>query len=118
MADDTPSPNVADLLAQIAQLLAEAIQALNDAVQKTGDPDQIDALNDAVDTLTPLRNEVVHAETAADDAALQAATTAIKAQAGELDGISKKFQTILSDIATAGKIVGILTQAGALIAQL
>jgi hypothetical protein len=61
---------------------------------------------------------LLHAQNAADDTVFAAATTSLKSQSDALQADAKAIETIVEDVALAGKIVADITRALAFIAKL
>ncbi len=89
-----------------------------------------DQIQSSIDTLTAIKltheynnldsylSELLHAQNAADDATFANATQALQSRTSGLQADEAAIKAIIADVATAGKVVGYITKALALIAKL
>ena len=87
-------------------------------------------INVAIDTLVAIRlgneynsldsnvQQLLHAQNAADDSIFSQAVTTLRSQTGGLQADEIAIKKIISDVGTAGKVVGYITQALSFIAKL
>jgi len=87
-------------------------------------------INASIDILTAIKltneyssldshlSQLLHAQNAADDAIFSQAMAPLKSQTGGLQVDETTIKKIVSDVGTAGKIVGYITQALGFIAKL
>jgi hypothetical protein len=110
----TPHQGVIDALACIRS--AEA--ALDDLLATTAGSARLNALSSIYTQLHAVAALLIQAQLAADDSIFEHATASLKAQTAALKASEDALKKIVADIGLAGKIIGYIVQAGALITAL
>lgn len=123
MADSgsTPGPvNPSDQITatSLAQQLSFLLTSLLQASRATSDPTKLIQLNSEMAAVQTVLNQAAQAQAATNDATFAQAAATLNAQAGVLSGMEAQITTIIADAATAGRAIGYITQALALIAKL
>ena len=95
-----------------------AERTLDDVIASTANSDSLGALAAVYGQLTSVATSLIHAQTTSNDAVFTQVTIGLNAQAKSLKASQALIQHAIADAATAGKIIGFLAEAGALIAKL
>jgi hypothetical protein len=109
------STQISNILAALNQI-NQAIPQVQSAVSLVTDPNNKYQLTVLGIQLTNIQTTLTQSMIAADDAIFAADTTKLNAQAATLRGQANNIQAILTGVATAGQILGYITQALAVIA--
>jgi len=116
----TPSIDPADQ--QTVNLLSHQLNLLLtgflQASRATTDLTKLLQINNEMMGIQALIDQGAQAQAAADDSAFTQATASLKTQSGMLNDMGAQVAQVVSDADSAGKIVGYITQALALIAKL
>ena len=102
------------LIHQLSLLMSELLTGGRNTV----DPLKLTKINNEMLSVQTLMNQAAQAQAAANDALFGQATQSLKTQAGMLAGLEAQVTSIVADAASAGRIVGYMGQAIALIGQL
>jgi hypothetical protein len=121
MTEQTPTPvDPADLstinilIHQLSLLMSELLNA----GRNTADPAKLAQINNEMLAIQTLMSQAAQAQAASNDALFGQITQGLKTQASMLAGLEAQVATIVSDAAIAGRIVGYIGQAIALIGRL
>jgi hypothetical protein len=114
----SPDPSKLSTINQVIGMLSSAQLDLQNAADATADPDTLDKINAIYKVVQSCMDQAAQAQAAADDALFEQATSALKTQAKMLEGMEAQIKSIISDVALAGRIVGYIAQAIALVAKL
>ena len=112
--DPTKLSTIDNLVTALSSLLTNLLQA----GRNTTDDTQLLQINNEYSAVQTLMDQATQARIAADDVTFIKLTSTLKAQAALLQGMEKQIQSIVSDVALAGQIVGYLAQAVAYLAKL
>lgn len=123
MADPGSAPASVDpseqvTLTLLSNQLSLLMAALLQASRSTGEPTKLMQISNEMTAVQSLVAQVAQAQAAANDAVFAQATAALSAQANVLTGMEKQIKTFVTDAGDAGRIVGYIAQAVALIAKL
>ncbi len=91
--------------------IRSAEQLLLQASRSMSDPAKLIQVNTEYTHLDSYLSQILHTQAITDDVEFDNATTALKAQASTLSADAPALQKIISDVATAEKIVGYISQA-------
>ena len=105
-----------DLINAINQIRA-AEQLLLEVSRSSSDTAKLIQINTEYTHLDSYLSQILHAQALTDDAEFDNATATLKGQASALAMDQKAIEKIVDDVATAGKIVGYITQAVQIIAK-
>jgi hypothetical protein len=105
-------------VSQAIDAIRSAENLLTDQIQDSDDTLTAIKLTHEYNNLDSYLSELLHAQNAADDVTFANATQALQARADGLEADEKTIKTIIADVATAGKVIGYITQALGFIAKL
>jgi hypothetical protein len=106
-----PQPAQQQILANVVSLLRSAQQLLKAASQNTNDVGKLLQINLEYNHLDSCISQLLHAQALTDDAQFASAVSSLKQQATSLATEETHIQAIVSDVATAAKIVAYVGQA-------
>jgi hypothetical protein len=112
-----PTLNQQSAVAAAINSIRTAENLLTDQIQASNDTLQAIKLTHEYNNLDSFLSQLLHAQNAADDASFTNAIDALKTQTDGLEADEKTIKGIIADVATAGKVVGYITQALAFIAK-
>jgi ABC-type phosphate transport system auxiliary subunit len=113
-----PTPAQQTAIAQAITSIRSAENLLTDQIQTSSDTLKAIKLTHEYNNLDSYLSELLHAQNAADDASFAVATQALQTRTDGLQADEAKIKKIVADVATAGKVVGYITDALAFIAKL
>ena len=113
-----PTPAQQQNNAQALAQIRAAEQALDDVIANTANPDTLSALAGVYSQLTSIATSLIQAQTASDDTVFTQLAASLNGQAKSLKASEALIQHLITQAATAGKVIGYLTQAAAFIAKL
>jgi hypothetical protein len=113
-----PTPAQQQNNAQALAQIRSAEQALDNVIATTANPDTLNTLAGIYSQLTSVATSLIQAQTTADDGVFTQMAVSLNGQAKSLKASQALIQHLITDAATAGKIIGYLTQAAAFIARL
>ncbi len=113
-----PDPSKMSAVNQLIGILTSAQSDLQDAADATADPDKLDKINAIYKVVQDCMDQAAQAQAAADDAEFKKATGDLKTEAKKLEDKEDEIKKIIADVALAGRIVGYIIQAIALIGSL
>jgi hypothetical protein len=111
LSQQTAVASAIDAIRAAENVLTDQIQASNDTLTAI-------KLTHEYNNLDSYLSELLHAQNAADDSTFSNATDALKSRTNGLQADEAAIKKIITDVATAGKVIGSITQALALIAKL
>jgi hypothetical protein len=112
---DPASMSAANILVhQLGLLVSELLVA----GRASANPNTVIQLNSEMLLVQGLLNQATQAQNCADDAAFAQVTRGLKAQATALSGMEAQVRGIVSDAGSAGRIIGYIGQAIALVGEL
>jgi hypothetical protein len=113
-----PTLNQQTSVSQAIDSIRSAENLLTEQIQSTSDTLTAIKLTHEYNNLDSYLSELLHAQNAADDDTFENATEALQARTTGLEADETVIKAIVSDVATAGKIVGYIAQALGFIAKL
>jgi negative regulator of replication initiation len=113
-----PTLNQQTAVASAIDAIRTAENLLTDQIQTSNDTLTAVKLTHEYNNLDSYLSELLHAQNAADDATFANATDALKSRTDGLQADEAAIKKIIADVATAGKVVGYITQALGFIAKL
>ena len=111
LSQQTAVSQAIDAIRNAESLLTEQIQSADETLTAI-------KLTHEYNNLDSYLSELLHAQNSADDVTFTNATQALQARADGLKADENTIKTIVADVATAGKIVGYITQALGFITKL
>jgi hypothetical protein len=105
-------------LLKAVEPIRSAEQLLIQASRETANPATLTKISIEYNQLDSFLSQLLHAQAIADDAEFGNATAALKKQAAMLEADEEYIKKIVSDVATAAKIIGYIAQALTLIGKL
>jgi hypothetical protein len=106
-----PDSQTSDHLTAAIANLRSAETCLDEVITRTGDPEILKELNTEYGMLTGLVAGLVQAQTLSDNGAFTTATAALNTKAADLKAQEAHIKKIITDVATAAKVVGYIAQA-------
>jgi hypothetical protein len=113
-----PTLNQQTSVAGAIAAIRSAENLLTDQIQSSTETLTAIKLTHEYNNLDSYLSELLHAQNAADDSVFANATQLLQSQVSGLQADQASINTIISDVAIAGQVVGYITQALAFIAKL
>lgn len=113
-----PTPTQLDMCADALSQIRNAEQTLDDVIANTADADSLATLASVYSHLTSCATTLIQSQTTSDDDLFAHFSTSLQGQASALEADEALIKQIISDAADAGKVLGYLAQAVALIARI
>jgi hypothetical protein len=114
----SPDSSKLSIINEVIEKLSLAQSDLLTAARATADNTKLIQINNEYMAVQSCIDQAAQAQAAEDDALFKQATKDLKTQAQKLEGMEDQIKKIISDVALAGRIVGYIAQAIALIGQL
>jgi hypothetical protein len=114
----SPDPSKHSTINEVIEKLSLAQWELLNESRATTDDTKLMKINNEYMAIQSCIDQAAQAQATANDTLFTQATSALKAQAKKLEGLEDQIKQIISDVALAGRIVGYIAQAIALVAKL
>jgi negative regulator of replication initiation len=113
-----PTPSEQTALNAAIDAIRSAEGVLTDQIRGSTDALTAIKLTNEYNNLDSYLSEILHAQNAADDASFANATAALQSRLSGLEADEKAIKALISDVTTAGKVIGYIADALKWIAKL